>query len=361
MSARLSSSIATWAELARSLETQSAIMRNAMGPVLSNTAFIDTARQLSDQFAQWQRSFGAQTASLQAALPSAISAVQLNSALVASFQTAAEAHRSNFAGLQAAIEIQERAYRQLVGPSLATARLAAALESFQVQLTPPFASLRTATLGLSLAANNVHEQFARVPAVADLLPPWLFQAPTLEPYLATRALAITEHASWEVLDRERDVEAESVIRVMGDELEARLVAAGQEFLEPYQGAFSALQAQNPDWCRHASASVRELMDKLLARLAPDEDLHSHFPNPTPLQMKDGAFTRRAQLQFIFRGVAVEAYAKMAEKDIDLVLATFYPANDGVHTLVPPLTKKQMWVFWRRIQGCLSTVLQAADY
>ena len=358
MGTSLPTSIATWVELTRSLETQSAIMRNAVGPLLSNTAFIDTARQISDQFAQWQRGFGAQAASLQAALPSAVSAVQLNSALVASFQTAADAHRSNFAGLQAAIEVQERAFRQLVGPSLATARLAAALESF---LTPPFASLRTATLGLSLAANNVHEQFARVPAVTDLLPPWLLQAPTLEPYLATRALAITEHAGWEVLDRERDVEAESVIRIMGDELEARLVAVGQEFLEPYQGAFSALQAQNPDWCRHASASVRELMDKLLARLAPDKDLRAHFPNPTSQQMKAGAFTRRAQLQLIFRGVAVEAYAKMAEKDIDLVLATFYPANDGVHTLIPALTEKQMWVFWRRIQGCLSTVLQAADY
>jgi len=332
-----------------------------MGPVLSNTAFIDTARQISDQFAQWQGTFGAQAASMRAALPSAISAVQMNGALVASLQAAAEAHRLNFGGLQAVIDAQDLAFRQLVGPSLATARLAAALESFQVELTPPLASLRTATLGLSLAANGVHEQFAQIPHVADLLPRWLLQAPTLEPYLATRALAIAEHATSEVLDREEDAEAESIIRSVGDELEARLLGVGQEFLEPYRGAFVALQSQHPDWCRHVSVSVRELMDKLIGRLAPDEDLGTYFPNPTIEQIKDGKFTRRAQLQFIFRTVAVQAYAKMAEKDIDLVLATFYPANEGVHSLIPPLTEEQVWVFWRRIQGCVSTVLQAANY
>ena len=77
-------------------------------------------------------------------------------------------------------------------------------------------------------------------------------------------------------------------------------------------------------------------------------------------MIDGDFKRNARLRYIFREIATESYAKMAEQDIKLAEATFFPSNDIVHKL-SSLSEHQMRVFCRRVQGCVSVVLEVAGY
>lgn len=351
--------IPKWADLSKSLLAQSNLVRDALGPVLSNTAFVPSTRLIADQLASWERIAIPKMPPVQMIpFTSALSSLQLSAAFAASLERTANLYGSNLGQLEAVARNLQASFAPLVGPSLATGRLAVALESFGSEASK---SLSRGTAELSDLAKGIYERFTKVPSLSDGLPRWLLQAPTLEPYLATRALGIVEQAPMELLDSERDAEAESILETLGDGLEGRLATVGAEFVGPYVGALQALQTRQADWPRHVSVSVRELMDKLLARLAPDGQLRNHFPQLTREQWNKGAFTHRARLQFIFRKVAIDEFTRMAEVDIDVTLATFFPANAGVHTLVAPLNEAQMMVLWRRIQGCISTVLQAAGH
>jgi hypothetical protein len=142
-------------------------------------------------------------------------------------------------------------------------------------------------------------------------------------------------------------------------VEPKLSAVSLTLLAPYRGAIAALAAAGPDWPRHVGGSLRILIDELLVALAPDPDLRSFFSDPTQ-HMEDGKFTRRARLVYIFREVAHGTYARMVEEDINMTLATFFPANTSVHTLVPTLDERQGRVFLRRVQGCLGTILATRE-
>ena len=188
----------------------------------------------------------------------------------------------------------------------------------------------------------------------------LLRMTVIEPYCSARSLGVISGVPDDIIASETDAGAEDSLAALGDELEPRLAAVNPKFVEPYRGALYALRVRNPDWHRHVAISLRELFDRLLDMLAPASLLMTHFSNPSTMRNADG-FTRRAQLLYVFREVAVDQYERMAEKDIDLALATFYPANAGVHSMPQSLTDLQIQVFTRRIQGCLSVVLQAADF
>jgi hypothetical protein len=144
------------------------------------------------------------------------------------------------------------------------------------------------------------------------------------------------------------------------ELESRLVLVHEQLVVPFRGAIQSLESRNPDRVRHVGASLRTLGDELLVLLAPDKHLDTFFPNPAD-HKTDGAYTRRARLRFVFRELNRGGYATLADQDIDLMLATFFPENAAVHELVPTLTDVELNVLVRRVEGCVSVVLAAAGY
>ena len=144
------------------------------------------------------------------------------------------------------------------------------------------------------------------------------------------------------------------------ELEGRLTLVHADLVVPFLGAVDALKSRNPDRARHVGASLRSLGEHLLERLAPDAVLNGFFPSPAE-HKENGKFTRRARLQFVFREVNGGGYAMMAEQDMDLMLATFFPENAAVHRLVPTLDDRELNVLVRRVEGCISVVLAAAGY
>lgn len=345
--------------LSRTLETQGAALRAARRPFLGEVAFFDSARSIADQLNRVTRDFGLQVTAVRAAMPSSLAAAELNGGLISSLQAAVNAFQGDLRPLRCAVEESERNFRQLVGPTLASARLAAQLEALRPTANPLLDPLRLGTTSLASAAQGIRVELCRLATLIPAPATWLTYAPTIEPYVATRLLGVVQGAGWEIIEDAKDPEAEGLLDEHGSEVEARLAVVSPALIEPYRGALAALQARNPDWCRHASVSVRELMDHLLELLAPDEQLRSHFGSEAAAHIENGKFKRKAQLHFIFRHVAVGAYERMAEIDIELIAATFYPANSGVHTLVPALTEPQMKVFLARVRGCLLTLLAAA--
>jgi hypothetical protein len=210
---------------------------------------------------------------------------------------------------------------------------------------------------LSKSSVEVYEQLTTSPLLADSISPWLTSAPAIEPYSSSRALAIVSRADVD-LEATRDEVAENQLSLAIDDLEARLAAVSPLFVTPYRGARIAVMSRHDDWHRHAAASLRELMAHLLKHLAPDSALDAYYANPAA-HKENGQYTRKAQLVYVFRRVAVDSYAKMAEKDIDIALATFFPSNSAVHEINSPFSDEQLLVLWRRMQGSISVVLEAA--
>lgn len=188
------------------------------------------------------------------------------------------------------------------------------------------------------------------------LSPWLVAAPSVEPYSSARSLALTGAKGSTV---EIDAEAERALTAATANLELRLASIHRSLATTYRGAMRVLHDQGDDWQRQTAVSFRELVTHLLRLLAPDDALERHFANPAE-KKENGLFTRRSQLQYIFRNVAYGAYALMAEKDIDMALATFFPTNDVVHTLEAPLDELQMQVLARRIEGCISVIMETQE-
>lgn len=247
----------------------------------------------------------------------------------------------------------------LMDTSLATLRLNADIFAQPIEGTTPYlVDANQSLTTLNLLSAKVYDDMLNLQSINTNS--FLFEAPTVEPYAAMRATAVLSGVDDNTLDQLCFESTDTLLDELGDELETRLQTVHPELAEPYREGIAAMESGHRGWIRHAGVSFRTLFDHLLRELAPDSDLSSFVENPED-NMINGEFTRNARLRYIFREVATGSYAKMAEQDIKIAEATFFPSNDIVHSLSSPLSEKQMRVFWRRIQGSVSVVLEAAGH
>lgn len=249
-------------------------------------------------------------------------------------------------------------YTTSISALVSGAQLAESSRSFLYENRLSHAGILADQRDLYASGVSVLTDFARAGSAIDSVSPWTVLAPTIEPYLSSRVIRVLAGSA--VVETSDDEHAEEAVNREGEEIETRLATIDRAFLEPYRGAISAITVQSEDWRRHVAVSVRELMEHLLRKLAPDAELQSYYQNPTNSEYRDGNFTRHARLSYVFRNALSGNYARMAEQDIELVEATFYPANTAIHTLVAPFSEADMRLFISRIKGCLLVVLTAAE-
>ncbi len=248
-------------------------------------------------------------------------------------------------------------FGHLADTSLASSRLSAeifyqplnALPSYLVDMGQEITSLysQSAAVYDDLASSRVLDPHSL-----------LFQAPTIEPYAAMQVAGVLAGIDEEKLDQCRLESTDTFLDELGDELVSRLRSVNPELAEVYSEGIAAIESGHKGWIRHAGVSFRTMFKHLLRELAPNSVLDSFFEDPEKEKL-DGEYSRNAQLRYIFRDVATGSYEKMAEQDIKIAEATFFPSNEVVHKLKSPLSEKQMRVLWRRIQGTVSVVLEAS--
>lgn len=252
------------------------------------------------------------------------------------------------------------AFGSLVDTSLATAQLSTQIfsrpgvgsASYLAQASESFSTL-------NVLASAIYQEYAALQSIDTRS--FLFHAPTVEPYAAAQATGLLIGVDDAVLRALRVESTEVLLDELGDDFQSRLEAVSPELADVYREGLAAMESRHHGWIRHAGVSFRTMFVHLLRQLAPDATLHSYYSDDPTKEMIDGEFTRDAQLRYIYRDVAIGSYAKMAEQDIKLAEATFFPANEVVHRLESPLSEHQMRVLWRRIQGSASVVLEAAGY
>jgi hypothetical protein len=251
------------------------------------------------------------------------------------------------------------AFGNLLDTSLATSRLSAEIYSQPIGATSPYLIAQNQSfITLNTLSAKVYDDLAGLPTLDASC--FLFQAPIIQPYSATRATAVFAGIDEVILDQLAVPAIDEILDELGGDLEGRLEEVNPDLLRLYQEGITAMKSGHQGWIRHANVSFRALFKHLLRELAPDQDLRSFLEDPESHMIK-GEFKRDAQLHYIFRDVAAGAYARLAEQDIQFAEATFYPMNDEVHRLSSVLSDKQMRVLCRRIQGSISVVLEAADY
>jgi hypothetical protein len=250
-------------------------------------------------------------------------------------------------------------FNNLVDTSFATLRLNTEVYTQPIDFNDPYLNgVNQSFTTLNSLSSEIYDNFIGLQPIDT--GGFLFQAPIVEPYAAMRATAVLVGVDDEIIDQVTVASTDELLDELGDELVSRLNMAKPELAQVYQEGIAAMKSGHQGWIRHAGVSFRTMFDYLLRHLAPDSDLRSFLEDPES-DMVNGEFRRNARLRYIFREVATGAYARMAEEDIKIAEATFFPSSEIVHRLSSPLSERQMRVLWRRIQGSVSVVLEAAGY
>ena len=249
-------------------------------------------------------------------------------------------------------------FNNLMDTSMAMSRLSAEIYAEPTKIAIPYLTdVNQTFITLNNLSDSIYNDLNRYQSIDTDC--FLFQAPTIEPYAAAQVIGVVAGLEDEILDRFAVPDTDEFLDELGDELLSRLQAVSPELADVYREAIAAIESGHHGWIRHAGVSSRTLFDHLLRHLAPNSDLQTFLEDPES-DMINGEFKRNARLRYIFRDIATGDYVRMAEEDIKLAEATFFPSNEIVHKL-SSLSEKQMRVFWRRIQGCVSVVLEAAGH
>lgn len=98
----------------------------------------------------------------------------------------------------------------------------------------------------------------------------------------------------------------------------------------WKGALYALDPRNPDAARHFCTSAREMLDRLLSKLAPDPEVIA--ANPDYPKTPDGDVSRRARIWHCLAesGYSDESFVDFVDDDIENVIDLFREFNSGTH-------------------------------
>lgn len=144
---------------------------------------------------------------------------------------------------------------------------------------------------------------------------------------------------------ESSVEEDQLIQVIEEENAdciGLLEYVNPELIIPFRGAHEAIHQQNTDRKRHILSSLRELWNRLLPTLAPNNEVLPWIPIPNRNKeyiVKEKP-TRKARTMYICRNINNGPLSEFVEVDAK-ALMEFFKALNRVHELDPSLTEAQL--------------------
>lgn len=362
-----SSTIAALSQAQEALRVHEALApRLALEHRIASIAEIGVLRSSLVEFDQ--RAFGVASAIIQSAASApGVAICEMRDESVRNMIIAAQPSLEVVASLAAAVAASTAHTRigdeltALYQPIMLTARVTgetqALLSTIAIHtMNPEYVSGLTQSLsGLAEASAAVWKSVPRLANTQDaVLSGWLLEAPVVQTYEAARSIAyiagVEEHSDLDF--------GEPIVRYRPEpaDVAAKIEAVGEEFIVLYDAAVDAVDSLRPDYARQAAAALRELLDHLLRRLAPNSEVKAHPEYAALLPTQ----SRKARLRFLFRNVLDGAYAEFVEKDIDLILQTFNALHKAVHTLENPYTEAEVRLLLTRVTGNIAMILVVAQ-
>lgn len=207
---------------------------------------------------------------------------------------------------------------------------------------------------LARASQAVWSEWAKSPALPQYLTRWLQEAPTLE-LLAASSAAHALFSRRALPSRAQAAEARLHEVVSG--IKGQLARLEPSLIHLYRGACTALELRSPDYLRHFSVSLRELLTQVLHLLAPDDALRS-WSEATPNDFPSGRPTRALRLRYIYRRVATTEYAAFVEDDVKRTVELLELLQSGVHKISAVSDPRTLRLILRRAEGVLALLLEA---
>ena len=198
----------------------------------------------------------------------------------------------------------------------------------------------------------------------------LFERPQFVLLGATRELSNTGFALDALRPQSEQQETEDfsleIPPEAGDDFEypdfvALLEGVGPEFVAMYDGAVAALEGNNPERSRHVLASLRELWNHLLRKLAPSEELGEWIgEQDNPRLLHDGSPTRYAKIRYVLRELIDEPLIEFVEADTT-AMVKLYDLYGRLHRLETGVTDDQLRVIVLKTQSYLDYILRAWEW
>lgn len=127
----------------------------------------------------------------------------------------------------------------------------------------------------------------------------------------------------------------------------------------YIGARDALNSANADRARHILASLRELWNHLLRRIAPDEAVLDWSPEHSEEYIHRGRPTRKARLLYTCRGIHHGPLTDFVIQDTRALVRLLDLLN-RVHELEPNMTDSQLEALFLRTESWLTYILRISE-
>lgn len=132
-----------------------------------------------------------------------------------------------------------------------------------------------------------------------------------------------------------------------------------ELEDRWSGALYSLDPNNPDAARHFCTSAREMLDRLLLRVAPDDDVVQ--ANPDYPKTPDGGVSRRARIWHCLAvgGRPDETFVDFVDEDIENVIDLFREFNSGTHGNAGRFSIAQLVALKQRVEDAILFVCHIA--
>lgn len=123
----------------------------------------------------------------------------------------------------------------------------------------------------------------------------------------------------------------------------------------WRGSWDALRSRRPDYIRHSLISARELCNKVLHALAPDDQVKAWSKDPKHYDEKNRA-TRTARMLYIASGVSIPSLGTYLRKEIAASVELFDVLNK-VHDISPPFDEIHMELILRKVHSTICTMIE----
>lgn len=229
------------------------------------------------------------------------------------------------------------------------------------------ATALSALEGATTAIARSYDSFIRAVSSLDpqTLPPIVYDLPPLDVAGHADFLRIWFEPERARSSSESEAQSEPQLLIaelrhrVGSQLEPSLGMLNDGLPKMWTGAREALRSSNPDRCRHAAVSTRELVTHLLHLLAPDEGVRQWTSDPDHYDEKRRP-TRWARCLYICRGVATEDYASFVRAIVAGTLAKLNLLQKGTHQIEASLEERQIEALWLSVGADLLLFIESAN-
>ncbi len=215
--------------------------------------------------------------------------------------------------------------------------------------------VRSSFVTLTDSYSALIQSFEENELLIPSFPPIISQGPSIEVFTnANTLMALSSTVAEEPLYESRsqtEFELQEEIEASLDEL---LAALDSSFRDVWKGAKVALYSDNPDRMRHVVVSLRELVNHVLHRIAPNDEIkmwttdHNHF--------HDGRPTRAARVLYICRGINNGPFADFISADVKASIECINLFQRGTHELLITFSEHQIKTLVVRTESLLRLLL-----